>query len=319
MKTDFWFSFYTLISKAGLGSKAETRERRGALMRVDTSEGSGFADLHPWTELGDLPLEKQIESLVSGAPATLAKRSLELAAHDRAARAAKKSLFSDLQIPKSHFLVTDLSAFDSNALDAAAGFTTFKFKLTKAFATELQTLESVASRLQGFRLRFDMNAAFDARSADSVLVQLKQLFGSAIEFVEDPCPYDKATWAKLSQTVPLAYDRPGGGTSDVESEFVIFKPAVQDSASMVAWTKNSRVIVTSYLDHPIGQMGAAFEAARFYKGCAPEVCGLLSQHAYLPNEFSGRMEVSEARLIPSLEEAGIGFADLLEKQNWRRH
>ena len=164
-----------------------------------------------------------------------------------------------------------------------------------------------------------MNAAFDARSADSVLVQLKQLFGSAIEFVEDPCPYDKATWAKLSQTVPLAYDRPGGGTSDVESEFVIFKPAVQDSASMVAWTKNSRVIVTSYLDHPIGQMGAAFEAARFYKGCAPEVCGLLSQHAYLPNEFSGRMEVSEARLIPSLEEAGIGFADLLEKQNWRRH
>ena len=73
--------------------------RRGALVRV----GNGFADVHPWPELGDAPLERQLTMLARGETTALTRRSLELARIDSDARARSVSLFAGLTIPLSHW------------------------------------------------------------------------------------------------------------------------------------------------------------------------------------------------------------------------
>src|SRR5262249_34567507 len=83
-----WFCEYALSPR-----------RRGALIR----SGSGFADVHPWPELGDEPLERQLDLLRRGETTPLTRRSLELARIDGAARQRGVSLFAGLTIPKSHW------------------------------------------------------------------------------------------------------------------------------------------------------------------------------------------------------------------------
>ena len=55
-----WFCEYALSER-----------RRGALIRV----GSGFADFHPWPELGDEPLETQLAKLARGETTPLTRRA----------------------------------------------------------------------------------------------------------------------------------------------------------------------------------------------------------------------------------------------------
>jgi O-succinylbenzoate synthase len=107
--------------------------------------------------------------------------------------------------------------------------------------------------------------------------------------------------------------------SRASCDVLILKPALQNpqEAAALARAKGLRLVVTSYLDHPVGQLGAAFEAARLLgePGAALEVCGLVSHLSYRQNEFSAHLKVNDARLIPPLG-AGIGFDDLLAAQDW---
>src|SRR5437763_8510701 len=93
----FFYWRYELVPKRRLSPIAGRRE--GALIRV----GSGFADVHPWPELGDEPLGAQLDLLRSGKTTTLTRRSLELAKIDGDARERGFNLFAGLQIPRSHW------------------------------------------------------------------------------------------------------------------------------------------------------------------------------------------------------------------------
>src|SRR5687768_6861088 len=73
--------------------------REGALLRVD----DGFADVHPWPELGDLPLDSQLALLVRGEITPLTAASVRLARLDGDARRRGISLFEGLTIPLSHW------------------------------------------------------------------------------------------------------------------------------------------------------------------------------------------------------------------------
>jgi len=54
--------------------------RRGALLKVQWNEKKiGYADIHPWPELGDKPIEAHIKGLAEGKISTLVEQSIWLA------------------------------------------------------------------------------------------------------------------------------------------------------------------------------------------------------------------------------------------------
>src|SRR6202008_1797962 len=133
-----------------------------------------------------------------------------------------------------------------------------------------------------------------------------------IDFIEDPCPYERATWAQLRQSTGLRLaldlasgDRDGaGGVFDV----LVHKPSLRSE-----WPDaDCEIVVTSYMDHPVGQFGAAHSAATHN---AAARFGLMTHVFYEPEAFIERVECAGARLLPP-KGTGIGFDDLLESLAW---
>lgn len=271
-------------------------EREGALIRID----GGHADCHPWPELGDLPLEQQLKKLAFGETTPLTERSFSFAKLDREARRERRSLFEGLMIPKSHHLLLNVSDPFSNA-------SIVKIKVKKTTPTE--SLKTLIEK-HGCRIRLDFNAQLEIEEFESFLKEMKPYL-SSIDFIEDPFPYHREKWQSMQEKygVALACDRNSKqAIGHIESaKVLVIKPAVQDSAPFQ--NALQRIVVTSYLDHPFGQLTAAFVAAQM----TTEVCGLHSHHVYQTNEFSERFG---EELTPF--GTGFGFDDLLERLPWKK-
>lgn len=274
-----WVHRYSLMPRRRLSGVAAEGARVGALLRI----GEGFADLHPWPELGDLPLEEQLAMLARAETTAQSAASLQLARLDGEARARGVSLFDGLTIPESHW----------PGNDPPAGFDTVKIK-------------GVMHVPDDVRIRIDFNATL---TPAEFLDITETLVEERIDFIEDPCPYDDETWANLRDVtgLRLAVDRvvPSGSSYDV----LVHKPALRSE-----WPEEGReIVVTSYMDHPVGQFGAAYVAASH---ATSTHCGLMTHVLYEPDAFIERVERDGARLLPP-KGTGIGFDDLLENLPWK--
>lgn len=280
-----WVYRYELVSHEALNARSERRIHEGALIRA----GNGVADIHPWPELGDAPLGTQLDLLARGELTRLTRRSLALAASDAEARDAGKSLFDGLTVPDSHYSYVGGSVPD--------GFTTVKVKMPR-------DLEPV----RGYKLRLDYNAMHDEASFERECSSLPD--GLDIDFVEDPCEYNAAVWRRLRQRLGcrLALDRQ---IAIDGVDVLIVKPAIQE----IPAAHGREMVITSYMDHPVGQLGAAWVAARHRTQVG--LCGLMTHLVYEPNEFSEQLSRDGARLVPP-SGTGIGFDDLLERLPWKR-
>jgi O-succinylbenzoate synthase len=269
---------YTLVPDV---RRASARRREGALLRVD----DGFADIHPWPELGDAPLDDQLALLARGETTRLTRASLRLARLDADARRRGVSLFEGLTIPESHW----------PGNDPPPAFDTIKTKGVTEFPPKV-------------RIRIDFNARITAEELKEIA---KTLPKDRIDFIEDPCPYDEQVWRDLkAQTgLKLAYDQPPTANRQPPTAFdvLIHKPALQTE-----WPAHNDVVVTSYMDHPVGQFGAAYIAATHATNAR---CGLFTHVLYEPDAFMERVESDGARLLPP-RGTGIGFDDLLERLPW---
>lgn len=270
-----WIHRYTLVPRRRLSGVAREGAREGALLRA----GDGFADVHPWPELGDAPLDEQLALLRRGETTPLTRASLHLARIDGAARRRGVSLFDGLTIPESHW----------PGADPPPGFDTVKIKGMQPLPEEV-------------RIRIDFNAAL---TAEEFLRVAEMLPRERIDFIEDPCPYDEPVWRALRERtgLRLAVDR-FAGPADV----IVHKPALS-----VEWPSHPDVVVTSYMDHPMGQFGAAYVAATHEVN--PR-CGLFTHVLYEPDAFLERVESDGARLLPP-RGTGLGFDDLLENLPWQ--
>lgn len=268
------------MPRARLSAVARPGAREGALIRID----DGFADVHPWPELGDAPLDEQLALLARGETTTLTRCSLRFAALDGDARGRGVSLFERLRIPESHW----------PGAEPPPEFDTVKIK-------------DVAVLPPNVRLRIDLNAR--SSSADFLRMRLPR---ERVEFVEDPCPYDPRVWNALRAKtgMRLALDR-GVATGGVD--VLVMKPAVQLEMPDVGL----EVVVTSYMDHPVGQFGAAYVAAMAAPHLLSKRCGLVTHVLYEPDAFIERIRMDGARLVPP-EGTGIGFDDLLERLPWKK-
>ena len=314
--------------------------RHGALIRVEfPGKGEGFADVNPWPELGDAPLEEQLQSLVSGRTTALTRQSLHFADMDARARGAGRSLFQGLEIPPSHALITDPAHFDERALEvlAASGFDRIKLKAGRELPGEASRLSQLAEKMpMGMKMRLDLNAGASEADLEAFLSALGPEAVARVDFIEDPMPWNAAAWARARRKhrVRLALDREIGRAQASSGAALTFRDAVdvlivKPAVQRIEIASVPRVF-TSYLDHPLGQVFAAFEAARTARGRRGgggpgfdgvsenivETCGLLSHVAYSPNEYSERLRAGGPRLLAP-EGAGAGFGELLEKEDWK--
>lgn len=260
-----WYWPYALKPKRALSVLAGDAPRRGALIRA----GDGFADVHPWPELGDPTIDEQLVLLARGETTALTRRSLWFASEWRA------GMFDGLTIPRSHWP-------GSSPPDE---FDTAKVKMPGGVLPDR------------VRLRVDFNgngAAFAAVAAT--------LPRERIDFVEDPSPYDGPVWRSIHELtgLRLALDR---GDADEGVDVLVVKPAVQD---VPRTTKE--IVITSYMDHPIGQLHAAYVAAR----CRPHTAGLITHVLYESDAFIERMRIDGTRLVVP------DFTDLLESLPWKK-
>lgn len=285
-----WISRYELTARVNLNARARSIVRRGALLCV----GSGFADLHPWPELGDQDLDQQLSGLARGQRTPQVEASLELAAIDAAARERGVSLFEGLSIPESHW--------PGVAGPAPQGFDTVKLKCGPH--TTASDLESAAA--QGLRLRLDFNETLTLEQFERLAPFMTS---PPVDFVEDPIAYESGSWIDLRRRfgVRLAIDRKFA-TDGVD--VVVHKPAL--STTLPAF--DGEVVITSYMDHPVGQFGAAWFAARNQERVSAR-CGLFTHVIFESNVFAEAIQTNGSRLLPP-NGTGIGFDDQLEKMTW---
>lgn len=314
------------VSRYELKPTLPRSARVGALLKIEFEDGTiGYADLHPWQEFGDLALADELARLCGGdaAHTKLSRRSFALAKADAKARAERRSVFSGLQIPESHFLFTSVDGVSADSLVELKNesYRAAKVKVGKDLVREKEILEAAFSnddvREAELKLRLDFNSALSEQAAADWLLDLSEDLNDAIEFCEDPCSFDAKAWSSIQRQTGVELVRDMGSEQSLGDENVsglIVKPAVQDPSVFLNSSQN--IFVTSYLDHPIGQLGAAYEAGRLAKKANVGVCGLLSHSSYHANAYSEEFPSVGPRFVPDLRDHGIGMTDLLENENW---
>lgn len=307
MSEDCWFWRYSLRSAGALNAKTSRREYEGALVRI----GSGFACVHPWPELGDRSLDECLADLAGPEveQTRIAARARECARIDGEAREEGRSLLKGKEIPRSHATLPQLSA---KAVEGAIsqGFDFIKVKAGRDLKNEMKEIHGFISKRPEVRWRIDFNGTADQVDLFRILEKWGGEFRERLDFLEDPFLYEVEAWDLLHEAtgVSLANDqaalRDEGG-----AQVLVLKPAVDEDQKT-----HLRKVVTSYLDHPLGQVFAAYEAAEWG---VKEVCGLQTHGAFEMNDFSELLgEVGPEFVVP--EGTGLGFGELLGGLAWKR-
>jgi o-succinylbenzoate synthase len=286
------------------------KTRQGALLRIQFEDNlTGFADCHPWESLGDLPLHLQLDQLQQAQTTPLTARSLHFARLDAEARAKKVSLFDGLTIPPSHFLILDLLPLKQ----FPQGYRLFKIKLGQNLSDETKKLRTLLNHFDG-QVRLDFNARLSRSTFEAFLEEMGQE-RQKIEFCEDPFPYKPEAWKEVQEryAISLACDHHSEAAigAPESAAYLVIKPAIQDEKPFLK--SSQKLLITSYLDHPLGQATAAYIAATLPSGTP---CGLLSHYVYTENPFS-RLLSSAGIQFPKLPGTGFGFDELLQQLTWQ--
>jgi o-succinylbenzoate synthase len=308
---------YRLKTRGFLNAISNRREFEGALIEVD----GGFGCIHPWPELGDPSLEKCLADLAGERRWPIVRRALRCVEFDRAARVFDESLFDEMEVPQSHATLakTDVAEI---AKAVEVGFSIIKLKCGRDLPAEAKFLEAMVAEFPLLKWRLDFNEAATVHQMSELLLGLTESARLAIDFIEDPCPYSETTWHELHRLtgVRFAVDREAGPQS-AAAQVMVIKPAVDEPFLLgeAAINHRQRVVLTSYMDHPLGQAFAAWEAARLelqLPGLVG-VCGLQTHHLFEPTDFSEALGPwSPEFKIPA--GTGLGFNDQLDALPWTR-
>lgn len=273
-----WVHRYELRARARLNARAEGVVYPGALIRDER----GFANVHPWPTLGDRSLEEILGDLQG---CRLGRRSLACLKADGEARERGVSLCRQVEVPVSHATMVEPG-------EVPPGFSHAKLKVAGNLAEVRECLRGQ----RAIRWRLDFNGTGDPE----MFREWEEEELDLIDFVEDPFPPELGNWRSLPVTT--GNDRFLGG-----GEVQVLKPAVDE----MVW-KAGRQVVTSSMDHPLGQAFAAWEAGRIG---TKEVCGLQTHGLFEATEFTEALgSVRPQFCVP--EGVGLGFGELLDNLDW---
>jgi len=319
MQSNIYVHRYELCSNQRLNARTEVMTHEGALLRIDEDGASGYACLHPWVVLGDESLERLLNQLRVGEISQQLQCALDCARLDRLARIRGVSLFEGLDVPNSH--ATIVGGFENVALAVGAGFDTVKLKMGLDFEIQLQLLRRVHDAFPDLKMRLDFNAVPEANQISQFLEQCGESIRAQIDFIEDPFSFRDSLWRDLRvhYDVKFAIDREVM-EAGVEYDVAVVKPAINDLEPIgdAAKVAGRKVVVTSYMDHPVGQSYAAFCAGKMckeYAGVVDARCGLMTHGLLEPDSFTDILGMVKPEWnVPA--GTGLGFDDLLENLNW---
>ena len=320
------FHTYVLNPIASLNSVSAGAPREGALFQVKWADGHiGYADLHPWTELGDEALEKQIAEARQGRISSQLAQTIELARRDAVLRKEGKSIQVGGEQVRNNFLVTQVDQITVAFLNHIKhqGFTTIKIKVGRDLVKEKSAIQTLAAH--GFKIRLDFNGTGSLQTFKDFMMDLNTQELAAIEYVEDPCPFDESAWADAQKLVKIALDAPYDKVNWAQLtkpcfDVLIVKPAKMNFEQALERCQkfNLKATVTSYMDHPVGVMHAlniAMESKKKYPETMLEA-GCLTHLQYQANVFSEEMK-TEGPYLLAAPGTGIGFNNLLEALPWQ--
>jgi len=314
---------YTLRSGGALNALSTRHDHHGALIRVGEAEGChGYGCIHPWPELGDQDLDETLHLLAKGERTALSARALACASMDREARSEGRNLFDGLTVPRSHATLMMNDADFKTAVEA--GFEIVKVKVGRDLPAEIEFIRAQSARCPKVKWRLDFNGSQGRESVEKFLLELSEDVRGKIDFIEDAYLLnDSSESSELgSYDIPMAVDRDvENANASIGGNFgvAIVKPAVNEMMPILkrAHDERRRVVFTSYMDHPLGQCFAAWEAASAMKAYPDlvDTCGLVTHGLFEPNTFTERLGKPEPEFHPP-EGTGLGFDDLLNNLPW---
>ncbi|MFI0435488.1 MAG: hypothetical protein ACH350_07175 [Parachlamydiaceae bacterium] len=311
------YAFYELEPISSLNAISRPLPRKGALLKVSFEwGGTGYADCHPWPELGDLSLAKQLMELAQGNMTALTRSSLWFASLDAKIRFEERGALSSLNPQRSHLLVPDIFQLTPSIVEQMIekGVTHVKLKMGRCIEHEVKYLHLLFYRTP-LKLRLDFNETLTAQSC-SLFLDAIATMRENIDFIEDPFAFDIPQWIAIQKEGwMLACDRQAAIAADhpEAAAVLVIKPALHPFED---WKKKGGQmhITTSYLGHPIGQVAAAYVASQIDPSCA-HVHGLLSHHVYRPTPFSRQLNWGSPFFLPP-PGTGFGFDSELEQIEW---
>ncbi len=318
---DIHYHLYTLYSRGPLNAVSRRRDFHGALIRVDRGVGC----LHPWPEFGDPTVEEQLELLRTGGTSKVIERALHMASVDGEARRRGVSLFDGLEIPPCHY------SWDQNQPSPpqmkrvlGEGWRAIKTKGWENVGEVIRWLDGFAAKDAAglIRLRVDFNSCLEPWQFRNFMNWMPPRVRERLDFVEDPFPYDPVQWNTMQGVhfVRLALDKQLRGSTD-GYDIAVLKPGRRDWRALVDdLPEHAQVVMTSAMDHAIGQSFAAYEAALAWRdlGSRMDLCGLCTEHLFARDEFFERLHSKGGKLLVDRHGTGLGFDDVLARLPWKK-
>ena len=323
-----WYTPYSLVPLFSLNAKTSTPQaRQGFLIKVEFGDGGvGYADCHPWPELGDKQAFVHLESLASDHPTSLVSRSLELAQWDADCRAKETSLFPSEPVLTSHYTLPDWENFSLPLLEEIADqdYRAMKLKVGKDLEHAglfIRRLISVLPEDMGLRLDFNLTSHPD--ELNPWIENMGQDFLDRLDFIEDPFSYEPQAWREFGDKwqLSLALDQELKWDQDLSGADVLVVKPVRNSGEEIEKCAQlygeKRWVFTHSMDHPLGRMMALGYAMNFY-GINPskiEPGGFESRSFYQPTLFDNEIFVDGCKQLGT-EGVGVGFTKQLEECEW---
>ncbi|MGZ3803705.1 MAG: enolase C-terminal domain-like protein [Pseudobdellovibrionaceae bacterium] len=320
------YSPYTLKPAQHLNSVAQKGERRGTLLKIEWPDDIiGYADLHPWLELGDAPWEDQLADLRQGKISPMLEQSIWMARKDGQFRKKGINAFGSSPSIKNNYIVSDVSAEPEWLADRlkADGFETVKIKVGRDLKKESEYI-SMLGQDGAFQLRLDFNAIGNWQTYERFMAGVNKVALQRVQYVEDPFPYDAQAWIEAKRFAPIAIDNEiskvdfknlQGKPFDV----IILKPAKMDVGKTVqnCIIQDLKLTVTSYMDHPLGVAHALAIASELKKSHPQRVldAGCMTLKLFQMEAYSAEMEIS-GPYVKRSPGKGVGFDLLLSKEPW---
>jgi O-succinylbenzoate synthase len=320
------FHPYVLKPFTSLNSVSAGAPRTGALFKVEWPDGAiGYGDLHPWTELGDDSLEKQIEGLRKGKISPMMEQTIWLARKDALLRKKGKTFLTTGEKVRNNYLITHVDEIVPGFLDdlKRQSFSTIKLKVGRDLKEEATAITRIAAA--GFKMRLDFNGLGSWQTFEKFFTGLSASERVWIEYVEDPFPYDEGAWADAKKLVKVALDVPYAqvdwdNLKKAPFDILVIKPAKMDVDQAIERCKkfNLKATVTSYMDHPVGMMHAmaiAMECKENHPNLMLDA-GCLTHRCYQIDPFAAEIN-TQGPFLAAVKGSGIGFDRLLGALPWQ--
>ena len=249
-------------------NRFNSNKRKGVLLRLE-DENVGYVDYHPWIELGDPSVDEMFVDLKRQRRSKLADFLIDCAKKDmnRNVDSINWSCFKNHKILTPNTLITS----ESNNTGVV------KVKIGSDIDYEISRLKKIISC--NLKVRLDANNGLDFKQVSKIWRTLSDNELGAIEYIEDPTPYDSDSWKKISENIPVALDRwpnsilDQSSTIDLDNDlindlkqcvdYVVFKPNILSYDYLQKLKLAKPVIFSSYMGHDLGRIHCYFELLEY--------------------------------------------------------